>query len=359
MRCGRGSEAERGTAAAVALLLLVGVLIVSSALAAYLAGVAGLSVSVADDSQARAKLRSEVERAARALAEDETPESDSRFDRVWSIVGHGGGTGTDTDTDTDTAIALEDVSSRLNPNWMRTMLLEQTELDQLLAPGVEPDEVRDYRSEAGFFMELSEGYGELFTEEALSRYLTPHAYLNVNVSYETVLRDVVELRTDDSAAADAFLGEVRSVIEQQQLLDREGLEDLLGTNYDTVFPLVNTEPLLNVHYAEEFLIEQILAYPYGGEPIEGNAAVAQTLLRERAAGELSPDELRALVPAEGAQQRVFEYLGTTTWFWRVRVSGDELTLEAVLARLPARTARTSGVVGAGGPRYRVVAERWR
>jgi len=332
-------------------LLLVGVLLAAGALALYLVSV-GQNVGAAERAAAgRAELRAELRRVAGALAENESPQADSRLDTVWTVIDEGASAGV--------TVTLEDISSKLNPNWMRTLLLKRTSLaEELLIAGASPEAVRDFRNESGFMLDIERAYGHLFTPEALERYFTAYSYANVNVSYEMVLRDLYEVRTGSAGGADVFLSEIRSLLERQELLDAGGFQELVGSDFQTLFPMMNTEPLLNVHFAPELLIEEIVAYPYGTEQIENHQAVAQSLLAERDVAEISPADLRALIPTEGAQERVFQYLGTRTWFWRVTVTNASLELRAILARIPLEEGSGEDGLSSQAPTYRTISEQW-
>ena len=48
--------------------------------------------------------------------------------------------------------------------------------------------------------------------------------------------------------------------------------------------------------------------------------------------------LTGLVHAEGEQQMVFQYLGSRTWFWKIRVAQGGHSLEWVVARIPGEPA---------------------
>jgi hypothetical protein len=250
---------------------------------------------------------------------------DTPTDPVWTYVAGLRGEGRD--------IILEDLSSRLNLNTVRTELLEKTELGGLLAQGRSAQELRQYRADKGPFPTLS-SYAPFFSPAALERDFTVHGYVNVNTALEDTLRQFFEARTQDKPSSETFRGAIRGYLSRQQLVRTEELPALLGLYYPQLYPLMNVEPQMNVNFIPEEVLHAMLSYPYGGKRIEGFETAYQDILAARAQGAVDERSLASMVHAKAGQLLVFQYLGSRTWFWRISVREGTHTLEWVVARIP-------------------------
>jgi hypothetical protein len=131
---------------------------------------------------------------------------------------------------------------------------------------------------------------------------------------------------------------------QRRLLDSEALPQFLGEeNCRLLFPVVNAEPAMNVHYAPEEVLEAL--FRHYGQPREKLAG----LLASRRDTELTESVLQELLgDRAGKASPLRPFLGLKTWFWRISVEGREQSLTWIVARLP----RADGV-----PEFRRVEER--
>ena len=82
-------------------------------------------------------LKNEVTSIIKQLESDPTPDSDSIIDPVWSYI-----EGRSSDYE---YLELSDASSRINPNWVRPVFFERTDLKKFLLNGVSPDMLKDHR----------------------------------------------------------------------------------------------------------------------------------------------------------------------------------------------------------------------
>lgn len=271
-------------------------------------------------------LKNEVAALIKQLESDPTPESDSILDPVWRYV-----EGKSTDYE---YLELYDVSSRINPNWVRPVFFERTDLKKYLLNGVSPNMLKDHRNEVGYMIDIESGYSKLIDPEALDNLFTSYSYLNVNTAYEYVLKDMYELITGNSVDAAGFHSFIMSALASKHIIKEEELLNSVGSDYEDIYPIISTLPEMNVHFIPEFILEQVLAYPYGGEVIENHNAIYNTLLSLRLNGEITTEGLHGLIETEGLQERVFHHLGTKTWFWKVEIAINRTAVEAVIVCFP-------------------------
>ncbi|OHD68458.1 MAG: hypothetical protein A2177_03515 [Spirochaetes bacterium RBG_13_68_11] len=292
-----------------------------------------------DASAMRRSLEREADRVLAALAADPTPGSDSPLDPVWSVLAVPEGDGV--------ALELDDVSSALDPNWVQKNLFNNTGLASLLRSPEAADELQQRREDRGFSLDLPEAYGDLFAEGVLDRYCTAYGTANINVTDEFALRTLYTLRTGDAAAAEAFHARVRQLLREQRVLRPDELQAFLGLGYDALYPVMNAEPCMNVHFLDPVILTELLAYPALAVPHPQESALA--ILESRTRSELSGTELPRLIAAPAAS-RIYQYLGVVTWFWRLTVAAPNARLELVVARVP-------GPLGEPA-RFQIVEERY-
>lgn len=276
-----------------------------------------------DASAMRRSLEREADRVMAALAGDPTPGTDSPLDPVWSVIGVPEGEGV--------VLSLADVSSALDPNWVQKNVFWRTALRSLLRSAGAADELQQRREDRGFSPDLPGAYGDLFAEGVLSRYFTAYSYANINVADEFALRTLYTLRTGDAAAAEIFHKKIQQLLREQRVLRPDELQAFLGPGYDALYPVMNAEPCMNVHFLDPLILTELLAYPALNVPHPQESALA--ILETRMRSELSSADLLKLVAAPG-KSRIYQYLGVVTWFWRLTVAKQDARLELVIARVP-------------------------
>ncbi len=271
-------------------------------------------------------LKTEVAEIIQQLESDPTPDSDSSMDPVWSYIE---GKANDYEY-----IKLTDVSSRINPNWVRPVFFERTDLKKFLLKGVSSDMIKDHRNEKGFVLDIKSEYSELIDPDALDTLFTPYSYINVNTAYEYVLKDMYELVTGNPGRADTFHTFISNSLIEKHIITEEELINAAGSDYDSIYPVISTLPEMNVHFIPEFILKQVLSYPYGGEVIDNNSSIYSTLLSLRFNSEITNENLHELIETEGLQERVFDHLGTKTWFWKVEITTGKNQIEAIVVCVP-------------------------
>ncbi|MCK5153874.1 MAG: hypothetical protein KAQ93_05900, partial [Spirochaetales bacterium] len=189
-------------------------------------------------------LKAEVAAIIKQFENDPSPESDSRMDPVWSYI--------ESQANEYEYLELSDVSSRINPNWVRSVFFERTDLMKFLLNGVSPDMLKDHRNKTGYVMDIYSSYSELIDTEALDTLFTPYSYLNVNTAYEYVLKDMYELMTGDSGAATSFHAFIASALASKHIITETELQNAVGSNYITINPIISTLPEMNVNFIPEF-----------------------------------------------------------------------------------------------------------
>lgn len=343
---------EQSTSGSVTVNLLIVIAFVAVLIGAAFAYINRWFPTAAEEvriDQVHAQLDSTLSKLMATLASDPTPESDSITDPVWIWIASQSGT----------QISLKDVSSRIDPNWVRPDLLDKTTLHLLFTPsgqvtGAPSAYLRQYRFDHGFYSDLSAGYGMLFSSLTIAQYLTPWSYANINVTDEFALQKLYAVRTGDEAAAEVFHTEIQQLLRERRIVKEGDLQSFLGNDYDKLYPVVNALSLWNVQFLPELILRQTLAYP--PFKVKDPQSKADTILSLRAETEITPDRLRQIIGLPDGHP-IYQYLGTTTWFWKATIGYKDVTLVAVLCRLPpdfpdSATSRN------GTATFRVVSRRY-
>ena len=292
----------------------------------------GLARSQSQDEEVRS-MRRAAEATVEAMLADPTPFADAPTDPVWSWLAQPRGDGL--------TVRLEDASSRLGPNWIRKELLQDLEV---LRPGRTVQELQQFREDTGLHLNLRPDFEAFIEEEKLGEMFTPYGYFNVNITDEFVLRKLHWQRSGDLQAAESFRIMVQQVRVQRRLVDPEALPQILGEeNYRLLFPVVNAEAAMNIHFVPEKVLDGL--YHHYGQPRENLARI----LASRRGAELTASDLQELLKDRSGQASPLRpFLGLQTWFWRITVEGQERGLTWIVARVP----REDGM-----PEFRRVEER--
>lgn len=271
----------------------------------------------------------ELELAVRELIsemeKDPTPSSDSPYDPVWNWL--------EDRNNEDIILELKDISSRFNLNFMRTKMLEKSVFSSMMINGHSPEDLKQFRGEQGFSDSLLDGYGDFFSEEDLLEYFTVYSYANLNVTYEDSLKKLYELQVDE-AGSHIFLSKIQSLVSSQKIADENRLQEILGSQMDNLYPLINIEPLLNVNFVNETVLKSVLFYPYGEEVLKNANNYLEIILAERSAMEIDSRRLDSILQVDDSYLRILQYLGTVTWYWEIHAKKDGISLSVVLTRLP-------------------------
>lgn len=312
---------EGGNVSIQTLLIIAGVSIIGLVVLLSLQDSVTRVSKYEDRTAARQEILSTLTEVLRSMEEDETPEADSLHDKWFGAVRES----------ESFRLEIRDLSSKINPNWVRKQLFQRTSLGSLLEEGRSADELQQFREDHGFSLNIEVFYAEFFKDVAFQRYLTGYSYPNINTSDEFALRKLYARLTGDTAAAEVFHARVQNLLQSRELLTEEELPVFLSPYAEQLLPVMTTLPQWNVNFLDPFLLEAILSYPAFGIPSPSDKAAS--LVVEREGSEITPVRL-AQVCGVDSSHPLLSYLGTQTFFWEVKgVNGEgEELFSAILAR---------------------------
>lgn len=271
------------------------------------------------------RLRDAAGAVVASLLSDNTPFADCPQDPVWTFIAQ--------PRDDGITIELKDISSQMGINGIRKELL--TSMD-VLRPGVLATDLQQFREDTGIHMALKPAFSRFILDTDLDALFTVYGYFDINTTDEFVLRKLYFARSGDESAAENFHIKVQKARVQRLVLKPDKLAEYLGPDdYSIVFPLVNAEAPLNVHFTPQRILEALF------KQYSVPAQYLQPLLNARSSQELTPTDIQSFVHQPNfAQSQVSAYLGTKTWFWNIHVHDDQGDLTWIVARMP----RADGVV---------------
>jgi hypothetical protein len=268
------------------------------------------------------KLSEAISYAVEQLKKNPSIEADSVFDPIYNLSTYEG-----------VSLEVKDVSSLLNPNWIRKGIVTDTNLANLLLPGMSADKLQQYREDSGFSENLEDFYKTFFTEDAITNYLGAYSYANINSSDEFALRKLYFEVTQDQNGSEFFHNRITQQLRELKIMNENELETMLGVSGSDLRKVLTTQGQLNVNFVPPFILECLLSYK--AYNIGGYKSVADSIVAARKSGEINDTRLRSLLGGIEADHPLLGYLGVRTWFWRITAKqGGQSTSVIVARQLP-------------------------
>jgi hypothetical protein len=284
--------------------------------------------------QQRNELIKEAETVMSFFLDDMTPYADSRIDAVWEHV--------ENCEDRGIQIRLTDISSYFGVNWIRKEMLNY---GNLLKFGKSSDELQQYRWDTGIHLNMDPDYLDFFTHDVLNQYFTPYNFFNINICDEFALENLYFVRTGDRDKARLFRQRIQDFWKgskpgKPRMIEPADLKSFLGLEYKRLFPLINAEPVFNVHFVPEEIISQLFSYQYHSVPHN----VLEYIMDRRMTQEWSISELEMIIGEKYKKTFLHHYIGVTTWFWQIEITSSNdglspLTLRWIVVRIPQESER--------------------
>lgn len=259
-----------------------------------------------------------IANAVNRLSENPTIEADSSLDPAYTGSSYEG-----------VSVEIQELSSRLNPNWVSMQLLDDTALKSMLLPGKSTAELAEFRRHDGLEPTIDD-YATFFTPIALKNELSIYSYANINTTDALSLKRLYYEAIGDAVGAEFFYQKIIAQKQNMGLITESELNVLLGIQGDSLKSLITTRAQCNVNFASFSLIKSILGYPTLN--IEGSESIANAITSIRQSQEINEKGLRSLLGNLDQSNAVFSYLGVRSWFWSVKASLNGRSTVAIVAR---------------------------
>ncbi|MFP4384056.1 MAG: hypothetical protein ACLFSE_08395 [Spirochaetia bacterium] len=230
-------------------------------------------------------------------------------------------------------IRVTDLSSLPNLRWSPEPLLEAL----LSGPGKgSRDEIRrltEFRKRDDFSRDRWDRYQNLL-QENLDRICTGYSYCNVNLcDFDSLEKLFMLMIPGKQHLADAL----RREMDTSGYITHERFREIMGRNYQTVFPVVNVSCGLNVNSLSKPVLTCVLQWLPG---IADPETAADKICTLRDEAPLEESGLRRILAGGGeVSSRIFSVLGTETWFYKITADGRGRKLTVVAALIPGAVSR--------------------
>jgi len=311
---------EQGSIAPQVLVLLLFITALLGAAIPFLSTALMQCASAMNTYEIQKKLEAEVQEVIGQLEADQTPEEDWHGDLAQEhiqAVHH------------PITITLQDISSRVNPNYIRKKMLEQTRLRTLLRPNGNIDLLQQYRFDQGLATDIAQ-YKQFFRTDA-TPYLSCIGWANINTSDEFILFKLYETLSGSAVEAEAFHAKLQNALEHQIIFDEKDMFLYFGDYASIMWPVINTMPLFNVNIVDPFILKAVIEYPQYA--IHDSEQKANQLLALREEKELSRLDI-ASVLGIGTEHPLMQYLGAETAFWEITAQMKNMRYKVRVARIP-------------------------
>ena len=266
-----------------------------------------------------------------AMNSDKTPEADSLFDAWHSEIETLAG-------ENSCKIAVLPVSDAINPNFATQEFLSSDYiLSAIKANGNQMANIKQYRADHFISTDLQKHYEAFFPEEILSdeslfMYLSPYGYANIN-NCDITIADTLLNKWSDTGCREYLNGlrqEEKTIASIKDAMQSLGIDDA---------GIITTASQYNVNYMPPDQLLGVLEYFEGfknkDRAIANAKGIHQLIVNAREHGEITPVQLQQILAVPAQPHPVFSYLGTITWFYKVTVSIDEISMVSILCKVPA------------------------
>jgi hypothetical protein len=252
---------------------------------------------------------------------DPSPDINSPDDPLWAWNGR---------TEGNYTITVVPLSDRLNINFIRKNVMENTNIGLLFKPGKTAGDLQQFREDKGLSLSI-EAYDSFFPDEILEKYFSCYGWANVNLIDVFSIQKLALSLTGSEYAAEEARQMIQTLLIDQRPAQPADLRARFGIYYEDLFPFINTEALINVNYAEPALLRELIAYP--GYAVTLPDIRCDELLTRRSQGGLGNYDILSILGIDTANP-LASYLGCVTWFWEIVITGNRQASRTVICRVP-------------------------
>jgi len=270
----------------------------------------------------------EVNKMMSLIANDKSVDSDSRFDQLWSYL----------DQKNDYQMTLEEASSRLNPNFDNFDFWRQTTLKSHIKNRYGFNEWEKDRI-------VLFGYGEqtfkdILIREDWEKLYSLNTFLNPNTAPIEIVEGYLRQNGYNEDRISNVTSQLRNIQKGNEKVTQQEISSWLATG-DTPTPaVINAQSRMNVNFIDPLILEAILSYPWNGESVDNYLVLKNNILNARNTYEVTEEKLSNLLNCDQEiRNRMLRYLGTSSWFWKLKIEDDEYQLSTLICRTPSISGR--------------------
>lgn len=281
-----------------------------------------------------------LEKTIEEIRKDETPDVDSKIDPVWQL----------NNMEIDSCkIEIKSLSGLLNINTTPTIILSLPDIKKLYLEPEVPSVIENYKA-SGKLYNNDEQLLELIDSEIMDKYFCYYGYSNINIADDYGLTNIVN-SLSKSNNEEYLIQKRKSLLNNKQYIQSEiNLKMIAGIEYDSLTPIVNTKPVLNINFVEEDILNALISYQ--GFNISGVNQKVGNIVNLRETSEISQNEICNILGIS-KKNELYYYLGDKTWMWQIVVTGKRKKCTMVICRKPEEEE-----ISFKTPEFFVIEKKW-
>lgn len=269
------------------------------------------------------------------IKEDNTPESDSRFDPIWDLD----------DTYIDGYhVSINALSGKINLNYINPNIFTNSGFRSTLNDNSLINSLKNVLDEKLLY--TYEDVKEYISKENFDKFFTFYGFANINTIRDTALEMLVN-KISNSFFGNEMVNRRKSLFRNKQYFQTETEFNMFcGIYYSEIFPYINIQPQLNVQFIEEEALRWLLE----SFNVSGSNQKANTLINLRNAQEIKEENLLSILGISKSDE-VYYHLGCKTYAWQFTISGRYLSCQIVLYRDITESSMNK-------PKFYIVEKKW-
>lgn len=258
-----------------------------------------------------------LENIYKKIKEDNTPESDSRFDPIWKI----------NDTHMNGYyVSIKSLSGKINLNYINPNIILNSGFKNLF----ENNSIslfNDLLNEK--LLNSYDDIQDFISKETFDKYFTFYGYGNINTIKEKALGEIVNKITKVNFGNE-IINRRKILFQKKQYFQKETEFSMFcGIYYDDISPYINSYPQINVQFIEEDALRCLIDSP-AFRMNNWNQKV-NSLISLRNTQEITKEDI-SFILGISKNDELYYYLGCNTWAWQIDVVGKNTSCQVILYR---------------------------
>ncbi len=273
------------------------------------------------------------------IKKDTTPSVDSLIDPVWKL----NGTAID-----GYKISIQSLSGLIDLNFINKNFLIQSNLKEAFNSPEYVNTLVEVLSREGP-VNSYERINEFISEEKFNQFFTFYGYANFNIADEKPLSNLADTLTM-SFFGEELISRRKQYQAHGNLLQNETELNLLcGIYYDDLYPFINLNPIMNIHFISEDCLKTLLGYKEF--KLSNINQKVNNIISLRQNSEINEENICSILGITKSD-KLYYYLGCKTWMWQINVSGNKTSCNVILARASEDDTQ-------GHPKFYLIEKSWK
>lgn len=218
-------------------------------------------------------------------------------------------------------IELEDISSKINLNFIDFTLFKEPSFKRLLKDQYTWKSLDEFRNKIGFINNI-DAY-KLFFKDTIDfkNIFTTYSLININNSSDIMLENLYLQLSENSSKASSLKVLVDQKREERVFFDEKNFDNFLHSYDKDIISNLSIIPSWNINRLDETLLKALL---------DNYKINSTSILSIRDNREIKQKEIVSLLKINQSNKTLLTYLGVKTTFWLIMVIDDENNIKTNL-----------------------------